>query len=119
MMGQRFVAHSDGAARRRRVRAILLLIVLLLLVGGGAVYAFVLQPTVATVQHAQQVITNVFVTPVPVRPAPSGGGPNATPVAVVYPDWDKHEPINILLLGLDYRPQDKDFSLGHNDHCAH
>src|SRR5947209_2259365 len=101
-MSQRYVAHNDGAARQRRVRRILLLFLVLFLVGGGAVYAFVLKPTVAIVEKVQQVSTNVFVTPVRVRPAPSGAGPNATPVPVVYPDWNKHEPINILLMGLDY-----------------
>jgi LCP family protein required for cell wall assembly len=48
--------------------------------------------------------SNIFVTPAPVRPG-SNGGAGGTPVPVTFPDWGK-EPVNILLIGLDYRPGD-------------
>lgn len=107
LMSQRAAARLGGDARRKRLRMAIFLAVGLLGATAIAAYALIWQPVSKTVEQVQETISNVFVTPVTVRPAPEGG-PNQTPVPVVYPNWDKHEPINILLLGLDYRPQEQD-----------
>ena len=100
------IAHArySGESRKRRTRLAIFLVLGVLVAGGLAAYALTIKPVVDKVGET---IKEVFVTPAPVRPAPEGG-PNSTPVPVVYPDWDKKEPINILLIGLDYRPQEKD-----------
>lgn len=90
------------------VRAILLALVALLVLGGsGAAYL-----ASTTVQKVTTTISKVFQTPVPVRPPIALGTsmPDATPLPVqhVFPDWSKKQPVNILLLGLDYRPQEED-----------
>jgi LCP family protein required for cell wall assembly len=77
------------------------LVTLLVLSGGVAVLW-----TVLTVQHIADRTSAMFVTPAPVRPA-SGGSAEATAVPVTFPDWSKKEPVNILLIGLDYRPQEE------------
>jgi LCP family protein required for cell wall assembly len=63
-----------------------------------------LNPDTGVINTLPRAFEKIFVTPVTVRPAT---GPNATPVPVVFPDWGK-EPVNILLMGLDYRPQEQD-----------
>ncbi|MDQ6695047.1 MAG: LCP family protein [Chloroflexota bacterium] len=96
-------ARARTQKRRRRVRLALLLIALVLLTGGIAAYVL----TSRTIDHISQGINHIFQTPVRVRPASAGQG-RGTPVPVVLPDWSKKEPVNILLIGLDYRPQEKD-----------
>jgi LCP family protein required for cell wall assembly len=95
--------------RRRRVRRITLLTLLgLLLVGVGSGYVF-FQGTIQAVINLPGKISK---TPVGVRVVEPDGtvSPDATPQLVVVepPDWASDEPVNILLLGLDYRPTEED-----------
>jgi LCP family protein required for cell wall assembly len=76
----------------------------LLAASGVAAWAFLLNPQTGVITNVQKTITKIFVTPVSNRLSLT---PNATPAPVVFPDWGK-EPVNILLLGLDYRPQEQD-----------
>lgn len=93
----------------------------MLLAGGGVAYV-----ASSTVEKFSTTISNVFQTPVLVRPpitlnqnetdpnSDTGTSntipPDVTtiPITHVFPDWSKKEPVNILLLGLDYRPQEED-----------
>ncbi len=93
--------------KRQRLRTAIFLAIGLLLASGIAAYAFIFVPVKGTIDTILKTTSHIFVTPVVQRPALQGG-PNATPVTVVYPDWDKKESVNILLLGLDYRPQEED-----------
>jgi polyisoprenyl-teichoic acid--peptidoglycan teichoic acid transferase len=104
VMADRARARYQGESRRRRWRMVIFLALGALIAGALTTWALVLLPIKEAVEHA---IPDIFMTPVTQRPAP-GGGPNATPVPVVYPDWAKQEPVNILLLGLDLRPQEED-----------
>ena len=84
--------------RRNRMRLIVLTLVAIMAVGSIGIYAY-LSNTVTVITQA---IDKIFKPPVVTHPDANG-----TPVPVVYPDWGK-EPVNILLLGLDYRPGDED-----------
>jgi polyisoprenyl-teichoic acid--peptidoglycan teichoic acid transferase len=108
-------ARVQGQARQRRLR----LVVVLLCVMGVAVTGvaiFLSQQVFTTVQTVGNALQTVISTPVGQRfvPQTQPGTPDdqATPVITVVtqalPDWSKQEPINILLLGLDYRPQEED-----------
>jgi polyisoprenyl-teichoic acid--peptidoglycan teichoic acid transferase len=55
-----------------------------------------------TYQVVQSTISDVFVTPV-VPTAQDPSRPDATPA---FPNWDKKERVNILLMGLDTRPDE-------------
>ena len=63
--------------------------------GAGAVLCL----AVPLLFKSQQLISDIFVTPGP-RPSVTGESGN------VFPDWDKKERVNILLLGLDTREED-------------
>jgi LCP family protein required for cell wall assembly len=65
-----------------------------------AAYAFWGSPLIETLDET---VKEVFKTPAVERPNPRG-----TPVPVVFPNWDKKEPVNILLLGLDLREEEED-----------
>lgn len=95
--------------RGRRVRRITLLILFaLVLVGGGSGYMFFQ----GTVKPLLEIPGKISKTPVNVRVVDPEGtvSAEATPnlVGVEPPDWANGEPINILLLGLDYRPTEED-----------
>ncbi len=108
-MAARANAHVQGETRRRRFRVLLITVGALLLLGGGVAYAFVSNTVKETIDHITTVSGKVFVTPAPVRPGPIvGSDGNITPVPVTFPDWDKKESVNILLIGLDYRPEEQD-----------
>ena len=107
IMSQRTAIRLQTDARRRRIRLAIFLAVGFFVAGGIAAYAYIYQPVQKTIEQINTTIKDVFVTPVTVRPAP-GSGPNATPVTVTYPNWSKNEPVNILLLGLDFRPEEQD-----------
>jgi LCP family protein required for cell wall assembly len=95
--------------RGRRVKRILLVLLLVVLAMGGTA-AYVLFKT--TVEPVLNLPGNISKTPVGVRVIDPGGtvSPDSTPQVVVVepPDWASNEPINILLLGLDYRPIEED-----------
>lgn len=102
-------AARAGTNRGRRVRRITLLILLaLMLVGGGTGYLFYQD----TVKPVLDIPGKISKTPVNKRVVDPDGtvSPDATPqlVEVEPPDWASGEPINILLLGLDYRPTEED-----------
>jgi polyisoprenyl-teichoic acid--peptidoglycan teichoic acid transferase len=94
----RATALVKKRVRRRRLKAILLSVGLLLVVGGIGIW-LMLSPTL---QKFDEAINDIFVTP-----APRQLGPDGTPQPPVYLDWGK-EPVNILLLGLDLRPDVED-----------
>ncbi|HVG00735.1 MAG TPA: LCP family protein [Chloroflexia bacterium] len=98
-----------GTNQGRRVRRITLLILFALaLVGSGTGYV-VFQGTVKPVLDIPGKISK---TPVGVRVVDPEGtvSPDSTPQLrpVLPPDWASGEPVNILLLGLDYRPTEED-----------
>ncbi len=90
-------ARYRTQARRNRMRLIVLTIVGIMAVSGIGIYAYVSN----TVGVLTQAISKVFQTPVPHHVDANG-----SPVVVEYPPWG--EPVNILLIGLDYRPGDQD-----------
>lgn len=105
------IPSADAAARatalvrnrkrkQRRIAQVIILAVALLLVGAGVLAAVVVGPTVGAILTAGG---EVFKTPVVERV-----GPDGTAVAVATPDWGNKQAINILLIGLDYRPQEED-----------
>jgi LCP family protein required for cell wall assembly len=96
----RSTALVRNRKRRRRIVQLVILAVALLLIGTGVLVAVVVGPTVTAILTAGGTI---FKTPVTERVGPGG-----TPVTVLPPEWAKKEPINILLIGLDYRPQEED-----------
>lgn len=102
ILAQRATARVRTDRSRRRRRILFFFLALLLIVAGTG--AWVLASIGTTVIPA---ISKVFRTPISVRPAPDGVT-NATAVPVTFPDWGKKDPINILLIGLDYRPEEKD-----------
>lgn len=103
MLTQQARSRYRGETRRRRVRVILGVLALLVL--SGAAVALVLAGQ--TVETVRSTITEVFETPVPERVKVDEEGKISTPVKVTYPEWGK-EPVNILLIGLDYRPGEQD-----------
>jgi LCP family protein required for cell wall assembly len=96
----RSTALVRNRKRRRRIIQIVILAVALLLIGTGLLVAAVVGPAVTTILTD---IGKISKTPVGVRVGPEG-----TPVTVLPPEWEKKEPINVLLIGLDYRPQEED-----------
>ena len=103
MLTQRARSRYKGESRRRRVRLILGMLALLVL--SGAAVALVLAGQ--TVINVSSTIQEVFETPVSERVTVDDEGKISTPVKVTYPEWGK-EPVNILLIGLDYRPGEED-----------
>jgi len=77
-----------------------LLAIALLIIGAGTYIALTVGPAIGGLLTAGG---EIFKTPVGERVGPSG-----TPVTVEAPKWESKEPINILLLGLDLRPQEED-----------
>jgi LCP family protein required for cell wall assembly len=104
-MTQRARSRYQTQVRRRRLRILLAgLFAILLIVGGGA-YIYLSH----VVEVSSKVVAQVVQTPEPVRPGiVLPDGTQSTPIPVIYPDWSKNEPINILLIGLDYRPGEQD-----------
>jgi LCP family protein required for cell wall assembly len=102
-LSDRTYARMQGDIRRQRIRMALFLLLGLLVAGGVAAYAFVVAPIKGLVDKVPAIIK----TQVPDHiVSVNGSGP--TPVPVIYPDWSSKEPFNILLLGLDFRPQEED-----------
>jgi polyisoprenyl-teichoic acid--peptidoglycan teichoic acid transferase len=102
------VANSVQASRarhRRRARLVALVLAIIVIAAGSYIYyerghvAALVADTVG-----RNVMPGVFVTPIP-RTRTAGGEQQAP----AFPDWDKQERVNIMLLGLDTR--DKDHSL--------
>ncbi|MGA7731431.1 MAG: LCP family protein [Chloroflexia bacterium] len=91
-------ARYRTQARRTRMRLVVFTVVAIMSVSGIGIYAY-LSNTVTVLTDA---LTKIFKPPVETHVDANG-----TPVPVVYPDWGT-EPVNILLLGLDYRPGDED-----------
>ncbi len=58
-------------------------------------------PTVGTLFEATD---KIFKTPVAQRP---GTDPQGNPVLVDFPEWDKKEPVNILLILIDLRSEEE------------
>lgn len=101
-MTQRATARIQTEKKRHRLRLLLLALLIIAGVGVGLAYTFTSQ----TIKKIDDARIKIFKTPAPVRPAITGE--NGTPVPVTFPDWSKKEPVNILLLGLDYRPLEED-----------
>jgi LCP family protein required for cell wall assembly len=91
-------ARYRTEARRNRTRLIVLTVLAIMAVSGIAIYAYVSN----TVDIITGAIGKIFT-----EPPKTHVDANGTPVPVVYPPWGT-EPVNILLLGLDYRPGDED-----------
>lgn len=95
--------------RGRRAKRVFLILSLVLLVGGLGAGYMVFN---STVMPLIDLPGNISEPPVQVRVVDPDGAvsPDATPqlVYVEPPDWDSNEPVNILLLGLDYRPTEED-----------
>ncbi|MDQ3706586.1 MAG: LCP family protein [Chloroflexota bacterium] len=103
-------AKSRAASSRgRRVRRILLVLLLVALAAGGGASYFLFKSTIEPVLRLPGDISKP---PVDVRVVDPDGtvSPDSTPHLVVVepPDWESDEPVNILLLGLDYRPLEED-----------
>ena len=94
LQSQRALSRYKGDARKRRVRFAAFSVLAILGVAFIAIYIYVSH----TVDTISQALNNVFQPPVV-----SHVGADGTPVPVVYPDWGT-QPVNILLMGLDYRP---------------
>ena len=86
--------------RRRRIVQFTILAIALGLVGAGAFLATVVVPPIVTLLGEGG---KIFATPVSERVGPEG-----TAIAAPTPDWANKQSINVLLLGLDYRPQEAD-----------
>lgn len=90
--------------QRQRMRLSLVLVgmfafvVMLASVGAYIVAAVVIGQVAPT-------IDDVFETPVAQPPRITSGPdlPEGTPAPITFPDWEKNEPVNILLIGLDER----------------
>jgi LCP family protein required for cell wall assembly len=115
---------ARNGARYRTTRILLVLALCLVLCAGGAA-EYLLNQTIGTVTTT---MGNVLQTPesrrliIPTPPttpgeksgdAGTGAGqvPSGTPPVVEqhqYPDWSKQDPVNILLIGVDLRPQEQD-----------
>jgi LCP family protein required for cell wall assembly len=94
LQSQRALSRYRGDARKRRVRVAVFGALAVLAVAFIAIYVYV-SHTVDTISNA---LNTVF------RPTVVAHvGADGTPVPVVYPEWGT-QPVNILLLGLDYRP---------------
>jgi len=92
-------------ARRRRLRILLAGLLTIVLVVGGGAYLYLSH----VVEVSSKVVAEVVQTPEPFRPGiVLPNGTQGTPIPVVYPAWSKKEPVNILLIGLDYRPGEQD-----------
>lgn len=90
--------------QRRRTRLIMVLAGLLVVFASVTGFAvFVLGSNV--VRSVSSAVENIFETPVLRLPVSTTGAdiPVGTPEAITFPDWDKKEPVNILLIGLDER----------------
>ncbi len=103
VLTQQARSRYKGETRRRRVRVVLGALALVVL-SGAAVALVLAGQTFGTVSST---IQEVFETPVGQRVTVDKEGKISTPVKVTYPDWGK-EPVNILLIGLDYRPGEED-----------
>jgi polyisoprenyl-teichoic acid--peptidoglycan teichoic acid transferase len=101
VMTERARARYKTESSRRRIRTIVVGLVALLLIAGGVGAAYVNNAFVKPLET----ITDVFLTPEANRPPSTPGG---TPIPITYPDWSKKQPVNILLIGLDYRPGEED-----------
>lgn len=106
ILSQRASARYRTETRRRRIRLFFAGLLALLLVVGIGAYLMVS----SFAGRVPGAISKVFQPPVQFRPGFSNGpdSTQGTPVPVIYPDWSKKEPVNILLIGLDFRPEEKD-----------
>lgn len=103
------VAGNRISTGRRRTKRILLGLLLILMVGASGA-GYVIFNT--TIQPLINLPGEISKPPVGVRVVDGDGtaSPDSTPQVVVVepPDWASDEPVNILLLGLDYRPTEED-----------
>ena len=99
-------ANRAATDRRRKTKRVLLLMLITIGVLGGVGMSLFWNTTIAPVLD----LTNISKTPVNVRVVDGTVSPNSTPQVIVVepPDWAGNEPVNILLLGLDYRPIEED-----------
>jgi LCP family protein required for cell wall assembly len=105
MMAQRAISRHRTETKRRRLRTVMIILVSLIAISGVAAYAFV-SNTIGTITDT---LGKVIQTPETLRPGVVGpNGEQGTPIPIEYPDWSKNEPLNILLIGLDYRPGEQD-----------
>ncbi len=106
------IPSADAAARatalvrnkkrkQRRITQFIILLVVVLLIGAGVLAATVVGPTVVAILGAGK---DIFKPHISERIV----GPGGTPVAAPTPDWANKQAINILLIGLDYRPKEED-----------
>lgn len=90
-------ARYRSELRRNRMRFIAFTVLSIMAVSGVVIYIYV-----SNLLGNVTKVLDIFKPPVTIHVDANG-----TPVPVIYPDWGK-EPVNILLLGLDYRPGDAD-----------
>lgn len=91
--------QATRARHRHRVRILLLLLAILAFgLTAYVVYARTRVPALVADAVGRSILPSVFVTPVP-RKDSSGN-------VQTFPDWDKNERVNILLLGLDTRNEE-------------
>ncbi len=105
VMAQRALSRHQTEAKRRRIRTVLVGVLALALIVSGVGVAYVAH----LIDVGGGVIKGVIQTPVAQRPGIVGpNGEVGTAIPIVYPDWSKNEPFNILLIGLDARPAEQD-----------
>lgn len=94
--------HTERYRRRMRLVMVLvgLLLTFLVVVGVGV---YIVGTTV--LNSVSKAATDIFETPVAQLPRSESGAdmPEGTPPVITFPNWDKKEPVNILLIGLDER----------------
>jgi LCP family protein required for cell wall assembly len=91
-------AQYQSQPRRNRMRLIVLVVIGIMVASGAGIYAIVSD----YLWHVRDAWSVIFVKPPATRPDARG-----TPVVVTYPEWGE-EPVNILLLGLDLREEERD-----------
>jgi LCP family protein required for cell wall assembly len=105
-LADRTTIRMQTEVRRQRIRLAMFMALGFLVAGGIATYAFVISPIREAIVDVSHMVNTPNPIRIPIANVNNSGGPTSTPETMVFPDWGK-DPVNILLLGLDYRPQEE------------